>query len=89
MSTNKILVQELNGSSLHIICLHFSKFLPIVERIVAMAALVVFNVSFRTPGEHEDKELIVKPRGSKSGLRAIRASLRSCLALEESKSGFC
>ena len=49
--------------------------------MVVTAALVAVRASLRTPSEQEDRLLIVKPRGLKSGLRVVRAACRSWRAL--------
>ena len=55
------------------------------ERTVEIAILEALTVSLRTPSEQFERELIVNPKGSYSGLRADKASFKSCRARVESK----
>ena len=58
-------------------------------RMVDIAAWPALTASLRTPAEQEDSEVIVKPRGLKSGLRSVRLLVRaawsSCRDLPPSK----
>ena len=62
---------------------------PIELSMVDIATWPAFTASLSTPAEQEDSELIVKPRGWKSGLRSVRlvvrASCRSCRDLPPSE----
>ena len=57
---------------------------PILLSIVLIAAWLAFRASSSTPSEQEERLLMVKPRGLKSGLRALRAVSRSCRDLPQS-----
>ena len=62
---------------------------PMEFSMVDIATWPALTASRSTPAEQEDSELIVKPRGWKSGLRSVRlevrASCRSCRDLPPSE----
>jgi len=49
--------------------------------MVDIATWPAFTASLSTPAEQEDSELIVKPRGWKSGLRSVRLEVRASAGL--------